>query len=83
MYFAFILIYGTFISAQIAPVKTRLTQINTLKGSILTILESSESHLYVGTANSELGFNGCTISNIGNDDLLILKSNNAMEVMFG
>ena len=63
-------------SAQTGPANTRLIQVNTSKGSMLKLVESTESHIYhVGTANSEIGFDGYNYASIGKDDVYVLKSN--------
>ncbi|KFC19915.1 T9SS type A sorting domain-containing protein [Chryseobacterium sp. FH1] len=62
--------------AQTAPDNSRFIQLNTIKGSRLTLVESSDNYVYhVGTINnSEVGFEGFSAKNIGVDDLFILKS---------
>lgn len=68
---------SNFTFSQTAPPNTRLFQLNTTKGSILSIVEMSDNYVYhVGTTNSsEVGFDGLTATTIGLDDLYILKSN--------
>lgn len=62
--------------AQTTPSSSRLIQINTQKGSMLRLVESSEEFIYhVGTANSEVGFDSTPYNNVGTDDLYVLKSN--------
>lgn len=65
------------LNAQVTPPNTRLVQLNTVKGSALSIVESTANFTYhVGTANSgEIGVDGLSATNIGVDDLFILKSN--------
>ena len=69
-------ILSTFAFSQTAPVNSRLFQVNTVKGSELKIVESTPQNVYhVGTANSEIGFDGLSFNQVGLDDLYILKSN--------
>lgn len=76
-YFLFFLLIGFLCFTQVTPSNTRLYQLNTLKGSVLSFVESSENFVYhVGTSNSnEIGFDGLSSKSIGLDDLFILKSN--------
>lgn len=76
-YFLFFLLIGFLCFTQVTPSNTRLYQLNTLKGSVLFFVESSENFVYhVGTSNSnEIGFDGLSSKSIGLDDLFILKSN--------
>lgn len=62
--------------AQTAPDNSRFIQLNTIKGSRLTLVESSDNYVYhAGTINnSEVGFEGFSANNVGVDDLFILKS---------
>ncbi len=64
------------VNAQNAPPNTRLFQLNTAKGSALTLIESSDNYVYhVGTSNSsEIGIDGIQGNSVGLDDLFILKS---------
>ncbi|KEY19044.1 T9SS type A sorting domain-containing protein [Kaistella antarctica] len=68
-----------FTFSQTAPPNTRLFQLNTIKGSVLSLVEMSENYVYhVGTTNSsEVGFDGLAATTVGLDDLYILKSNAA------
>lgn len=68
-----------FTFSQTAPPNTRLFQLNTVKGSVLSLVEMSENYVYhVGTTNSsEVGFDGLAATTVGLDDLYILKSNAA------
>jgi len=81
-----ILMFSEQISAQTVPENTRLFQLNTKKGSRLNLVESTDSNVYhAGTINnSEVGFDGLTATNVGVDDLFILKStaNNGNNVWF-
>ncbi len=63
--------------AQSAPGITRLIQQNTLKGSRLSLVETTDNYVYhIGTNNSsEIGFDNLSATNTGLDDLFILKSN--------
>lgn len=62
--------------SQANPAASRLIQLNTFKGSILNLVESTNSDVYhVGTANAEIGFDNYSYNSVGNDDLFILKSN--------
>ncbi|WP_417429417.1 T9SS type A sorting domain-containing protein [Halpernia sp.] len=72
----FALLFSKTIFSQTAPTNTRLFQVNTTKGSILSLVESSDNSVYhVGTINaSEVGFDGLTATSVGVDDLFILKS---------
>ena len=73
----FILLFAAFklSHSQTAPSNTRLFQLNTLKDSELKIVEATPQNVYhVGTANSEIGFDGLSFSQVGLDDLYILKS---------
>lgn len=62
--------------AQTAPDNTRFIQLNTIKGSRLSIVESTDNFVYhVGTINSsEVGFDNISAANVGLDDLFVLKS---------
>lgn len=63
-------------SAQTAPTNSRLFQINSLKGSLVNVVESTENHIYhIGSANSEIGIDGYTKNIDGKDELFVLKSN--------
>lgn len=60
--------------AQI-PDNSRLIQINTVKGSMIKLVETTSQYIYhVGSANSEVGFASTPYNNIGTDDLYVLKS---------
>ena len=74
--FLFISIFFNEAFAQTAPDNTRFVQLNTSKGSRLSIVESTDNYVYhIGTvSNSEVGFDGITANNVGIDDLFILKS---------
>jgi hypothetical protein len=63
--------------AQTAPEITRLIQQNTLKGSRVSIVETTDNFTYhIGTINSsEVGFDNLSAANVGLDDLFVLKSN--------
>lgn len=73
----FFFAFCNFIYSQTAPSNTRLFQLNTTKGSVLSMVEMSNNYVYhVGTTNSsEVGFDGLAATTIGLDDLYILKSN--------
>ncbi len=62
--------------AQVAPDNTRFFQLNTIKGSRLSLVESTDDYVYhIGTINnSEVGFDGIAANNVGVDDLFVLKS---------
>ncbi|WP_333852202.1 T9SS type A sorting domain-containing protein [Epilithonimonas sp.] len=62
--------------AQVVPENTRFVQLNTLKGSRLSLIESTDNFVYhVGTINSsEVGLDNLSATNVGLDDLFILKS---------
>lgn len=77
--FLFISIFSNEGFAQTAPDNTRLFQLNTIKGSRLTLVESSDDFVYhIGTINnSEVGFDNISATNVGLDDLFVLKSNSA------
>lgn len=63
--------------AQTAPEITRLIQQNTLKGSRISIVETTDNFTYhIGTINSsEVGFDNLSAASVGLDDLFVLKSN--------
>lgn len=63
--------------AQNIPEVSRLIQQNTLKGSRLLLVETTDSFSYhLGTINSsEVGVDNLSAYNVGLDDLFILKSN--------
>lgn len=65
--------------AQTGPDNTRFVQLNTIKGSRLSIVESTDNYVYhIGTINSsEVGFDNISATNVGLDDLFVLKSNSA------
>ncbi|QOW10364.1 T9SS type A sorting domain-containing protein [Kaistella flava (ex Peng et al. 2021)] len=64
------------IFAQSIPSNTRLTQINTLRGSALNLVESTDTHTYhIGTVGAEIGFDSFNNPSVGKDDLYVLKSN--------
>lgn len=62
--------------SQTVPPNTRMMQVNTVKGSALSLVELSENFAYhIGTSNSsEIGFDGLSAVTLGLDDLYILKS---------
>lgn len=74
---AFAILFSNCIFSQTVPDNTRLLQINTSRGSALSLVESSKDFVYqIGTSNaSELGFDGLSTTSVGNNDLFILKSN--------
>jgi|GEM_PF-1564432 len=74
--FIFFLVFSYQGYAQIIPENTRFFQLNTIKGSRLTLVESTDNYVYhIGTINnSEVGFDGISANNVGIDDLFILKS---------
>lgn len=63
--------------SQTSPDVSRLVQQNTLKGSRLLLVETTDNFAYhLGTINSsEVGFDNLFANNVGLDDLFILKSN--------
>ena len=76
LFFLLFLSFSSHVFSQVAPLNTRLFQINTVKGSELKIVESTAQNVYhIGTANSEIGFDDLSFSQVGVDDLYILKSN--------
>lgn len=64
------------VTAQSTPANTRLMQVNTVKGSALSIVESSNNFTYhLGTSNGgEIGFDNLSANSVGIDDLFVLKS---------
>ena len=66
----------TVLFSQTVPPNTRLLQVNTSKGSALSLVESSQNFVYhIGTSNSsEIVFDGLSITSVGTNDLFILKS---------
>lgn len=74
--FLFISIFFNEGFAQTAPDNTRFIQLNTIKGSRLSIVENTDSFVYhIGTINSsEVGFDNLSAANVGLDDLFVLKS---------
>ncbi|MCD9853542.1 T9SS type A sorting domain-containing protein [Epilithonimonas sp. JDS] len=72
----FISIFSQNFYSQTAPENTRFFQLNTVKGSRLYIVESTDNFVYhIGTINSsEVGFDNLTAANVGLDDLFVLKS---------
>lgn len=67
----------TAIFSQTVPPNTRMMQVNTVKGSAISLVELSDNFAYhIGTTNSsEIGFDGLSANTVGLDDLYILKSN--------
>ena len=80
-YLFFLLLFGftTSVFSQTVPPNTRLFQANTVKGSALSQVETTDNFVYhVGTVNSsEVGFDGLAATSVGFDDLFILKSSSA------
>ncbi|MGV8916033.1 MAG: T9SS type A sorting domain-containing protein [Kaistella sp.] len=80
-YIFFLLLFGfsTSVFSQTVPSNTRLFQVNTVKGSALSLVETTDNFVYhVGTVNSsEVGFDGLAATSVGFDDLFILKSSAA------
>ena len=74
--FTFFVLYIN-VTAQSIPSNTRLMQVNTVKGSALSTVESSNNFTYhVGTSNGgEIGVDGLSANSVGIDDLFVLKSN--------
>lgn len=68
---------NNFYFSQNVPDNTRLFQLNPLKGSSLSLVETTNSYVYhVGIANSsEVGFDNINYKNIGFDDMFIVKTN--------
>ena len=71
------LLFSVDFISQVPPSNTRLLQVNTSKGSRLSLVSTTNSFAYhLGTiSNSEVGFDGLNATNVGLDDLFILKSN--------
>ncbi|WP_084466367.1 T9SS type A sorting domain-containing protein [Kaistella palustris] len=69
-------VFSTLSFSQTAPSNTRLFQLNTVRGSELSLVELSDNFAYhIGTMNSsEVGFDGLSATSVGLDDLFILKS---------
>lgn len=63
--------------SQEIPKNTRLMQLNTKKGSVLSSVELSQNFAYhIGTSNSsEIGVDNLAAMSVGLDDLFIIKSN--------
>lgn len=68
---------NNFFFSQTVPNNTRLFQINSIKGSSLSLVETTNNYVYhVGIANSsEIGFDSINYQNVGFDDMFIIKSN--------
>lgn len=69
--------FNNFFFSQTVPNNTRLFQINSIKGSSLSLVETTNNYVYhVGIANySEVGFDSINYQNVGFDDMFIIKSN--------
>ena len=69
--------FNNFFFSQTVPDNTRLFQINSIKGSRLSLVETTNNYVYhVGIANySEVGFDSINYQNVGFDDMFIIKSN--------
>ena len=77
LFFLLFLSFSAHFFSQTVPPNTRLIQLNTKKGSVLSLVELSDNYAYhVGTFNSsEIGIDGISGNSIGIDDMYILKSN--------